>query len=259
MYFWTTTYLRLWRWAAIKPDKYDERERPFELKPVPVMIGILLLACVGWLYFHYRHSLSIHHAIVVIQTAGVYGILVAILLMAILCVLPVPSEFLIVANMIIYGVGWGLFYSWIGAIIGAVLAMYLTRFFGQPYVRRLLPEKRQQQVNEWVSQRGTLGLFALRFVPFVPFHALNYIAGLLDIQLWPFVWTTALGIVPFDLVMGALFMGVSHGTAIWYVWASIPFAILLALGVVFRKKWFVSMTVASELKESSESGQSPDP
>lgn len=237
------------RWAAIKKDRFDERERPFELKPIPVFIGVLLLAGVGWLYFHYRHSLSIHHAIIVIQSAGVYGILVAILLMAILCILPVPSEFLIVANMIIYGVGWGLFYSWVGAVIGAVFAMYLTRFFGQPYVRRLLPDKRQQQVNEWVLQRGTLGLFALRFVPFVPFHALNYIAGLLDVDLWPFVWTTALGIVPFDLVMGALFMGVSHGAAIWFVGAAVPFAILLVLGVIFRKKWFAAVKGTSTEEE----------
>ncbi|PWI57159.1 TVP38/TMEM64 family protein [Sulfoacidibacillus thermotolerans] len=247
------------RWAAIKPDGADERERPFELKPIPVLTGVLLLAGVGWLYFHYRHSLSIHHALVVIQSAGMYGILVAVLLMAILCVLPVPSEFLIVANMIIYGVGWGLFYSWVGAVIGAVLAMYLTRFFGQPVVRRLLPEKRQQQVNDWVTQRGTLGLFALRFVPFVPFHALNYIAGLLDIELWPFVWTTALGIIPFDLVMGALFMGVSHGAVIWVLWASVPFAILFILGVIYRKKWFVSVTGTAAIENTSNSDHSTEP
>ncbi len=212
------------------------------MKPVPVLIGMLLLAAVAWVYFHYRHSLSIHHAIVVIQGAGVYGIVVAILLMAVLCVLPVPSEFLIVANMVIYGVGWGLFYSWIGAVIGAVWAMYLTRWVGQPYVKKLLSEERQRQVNSWVGERGILGLFALRFVPLVPFHALNYVAGLLDVKLWPFVWTTAVGIIPFDLFMGAVFIGVSHGMATWLLWAIVPLAALFAVGFLYRKKWLAAFT-----------------
>ncbi len=214
------------------------------MKPVPVLIGMLLLAAVAWFYFHYRHSLSIHHAIVMIQAAGVYGVVVTVLLMAVLCVLPVPSEFLIVANMVVYGVGWGLFYSWIGAVIGAVWAMYLTRWVGQPYVKKLLSEERQRQVNSWVGERGTLGLFALRFVPFVPFHALNYVAGLLDVRLWPFVWTTAVGIIPFDLVMGALFIGVSHGVAAWMLWGIVPLAALFAMGFLYRKKWLAAFTGA---------------
>jgi len=215
---------------------------------------MLLLAAVVWFYFHYRHSLSIHHAIVMIQGAGVNGVVVAILLMAVFCVLPVPSEFLIVANMMVYGVGWGLFYSWVGAVIGAVWAMYLTRWVGQPFVKRLLSEERQSQVNSWVGERGTMGLLALRFVPLVPYHALNYVAGLLDIRLWPFVWTTAVGIIPFDLVMGAAFIGVSNGMAPWLLWGIIPLVLLLAVGFLYRKKWLTAFTVTTSTEQPSTPG-----
>lgn len=217
---------------------FNQDDRPFELKPIPVIIGMFFLLLVVFLYFRYRHTFSIDHLALVIQNAGVWGIAAAILLMAILCIIPVPSEALIFVYMGIYGVDWGLFYSWIGAIIGAIAAMYLTRFFGQPLVRRFLPVQRQLQVNDWVARRGTLGLFALRFAPFVPYHALNYVAGLLDIRLWPFVWTTALGIIPFDLAMGGLFLGISKGLVTWLIFGVFAVLLLAALGFVFRKKWF---------------------
>ena len=222
----------------IKKDLFNQKDRPFELKPIPVIIGMLFLVLVVWAYFHYRHTFSIHHILAVIQGSGGLGIGIAIALMAFLCIIPVPSEALIFVYMGIYGVGWGLFYSWIGAIIGAVIAMYLTRFFGQPLVKRFLPEERQVQVNEWVARRGTLGLFALRFAPFVPYHALNYVAGLLDVKLWPFIWTTALGIVPFDLAMGGLFFGISKGLVVWLAFGLFAMAVLVVFGFIFRKKWF---------------------
>ena len=225
----------------INKDLLNPKDRPFELKPIPVIIGMLLLLLVVWEYFHYRHTFSIHHLLATIQGAGALGIGIAILLMAILCIIPVPSEALIFVYMGIYGVGWGLFYSWVGAVIGAVVAMYLTRFFGQPLVKRFLSVERQVQVNEWVAKRGTLGLFALRFAPFVPYHALNYVAGLLDVKLWPFVWTTALGIVPFDLAMGGLFFGISKGLVVWLAFGILAIAVLVFLGVIFRKKWFGGM------------------
>ncbi len=242
----------------INKKLFDQKDRPFELKPIPVIIGAVALLVVLWLYFHYRHYFPMRHLIRLIQNSGGWGIGIAIALMAILCIIPVPSEALIFVYMGIYGVGWGLFYSWVGAIIGAVVAMYLTRYFGQPFVRRFLPEERQIQVNEWVARRGTMGLFALRFAPFVPYHALNYVAGLLDVRLWPFVWTTALGIVPFDLAMGGIFLGISSGLLVWLALGVFAVAVLMILGFIFRKKWFAIFYSGTNDEECSRLASRPE-
>ena len=234
-------------------DEIKERrvDRPFELKPLPLAIGLVLFAASVWGFFHYRHDLE--HAVRIVQSFGFSGILFAILIMAILCVIPVPSEFFIVATAEVFGVGWGLFYSWIGAIIGAVAAMYLTRWMGQSWIRRMLPEERQRQVDEWIRRRGTLGLLTLRFVPFLPYHAANYVAGLLTVRLWPFVWTTALGIIPFFLGMGAFLLGFSSGM-LPAVWAGAGMlAVLGFLSYTFRKKW-----LAAFAGEPSGDGLAPD-
>ncbi len=235
------------RCAAITDRNYEDGGRPFELKLIPLIIGTLTLVLAIWAFYHYRHV--IEHVSLIIQSLGVDGIIVSVIIMAVLCVLPVPSEFFIVIDMEVYGVAWGLFYSWIGAIVGAVAAMYLTRWLGQPLVRRMLSAQRQQQVDQWVSKRGTLGLFALRFVPFVPFHALNYVAGLLNVTLWPFIWTTAVGLIPFELFMGGIFLGISHGIASALI---VGVFVLLALGAVtyfFRKKWLAAFSVNSDGQE----------
>jgi uncharacterized membrane protein YdjX (TVP38/TMEM64 family) len=219
----------------------DSEERPFEWKPVPILIGVVLVAAAIAAFFRYRHALM--HLEVVVQSFGFAGVVFAVIVMALLCILPVPSEFFILINMEIYGVFWGLLYSWIGGVLGAVAALYLTRWIGQGLVRRMFSERRQRQIDEWIKRRGTMGLLALRFVPFVPYHALNYGAGLLTVNLWPFVWTTALGIIPFDLWMGGVFLGISHGVIPALIGGLGVLAVIAVLSYVFRKKWLAAFSM----------------
>ncbi len=208
-----------------------------------------------WGFFHYRRQLT--HAVFLIQSFGLYGVGFSVLLMAVLAVIPVPSEFFVVVNMEVYGVFWGLLYSWIGAIIGAVWAMYLTRWLGQTWLRRwlvrLLPPERQRQVDDWVTRRGAIGLLTLRFVPVVPFHVINYVAGLLNVGLWPFVWTTAVGIIPFEILAGGVFLGISGGLIPGLIVGAVALAGLGGLSYVFRARWHAAQAREAE-SESADSG-----
>jgi uncharacterized membrane protein YdjX (TVP38/TMEM64 family) len=58
-------------------------------------------------------------------------------------------------------------------------------------------------------------LLLLRLVPAFPFVVVNIACGVIGVKLWPYVWTTALGIIP----------GV-----IAYAWAGASFADILAQG-----------------------------
>lgn len=238
------------RCAAISKHKKPIRvhDRPFEWRPGPVAVGVLLVVLSIWGYFRYRHI--IEHAVHAIQVFGPLGVVIDICLMALLCIIPLPSEFFIVLNMTVYGVGWGLFYAWIGAITGAVAAMYLTRWTGKNWIRGMFPEERLLQVDKWVKRNGTLGLLSLRFVPFLPYHAANYVAGLLPVRLWPFVWTTALGIVPFFLGMMAFGLGLSsNGLVPGLIVGFSFFVILAASSYVFRKKWLAAISIDEEADE----------
>lgn len=220
------------RCAAINERLTRDYDRPVQWRVVPVVAGVLLVAVSVWVFVIYRDSFS-----TLIQSFGVFGVVVAIFLMTLLCIIPVPAEFLIVVNMEIYGIGWGLFYSWSGSVLGAIVAMYVTRWLGQARVRRLFSNERQQQVDNWIKRRGTMGLLVLRFAPFVPYHVLNYVAGLMNVRFWPFFWTTCLGLVPFYLWMGGVFLGFSHGMWPAIISALIALAILGLASYFLRKRW----------------------
>lgn len=223
------------RCVAISWLTHGQGDRPPTFKPTPVVLGAILLALALWLSYHYRHD--IEHLVLVVQSLGFYGVAIAVVAMAFMCIIPVPSEFLILINIEMYGVFWGSFYSWIGAVIGGVAAMYLTRWHFQPLYRRMLSEARQNQVDEWVRKRGTLGLLGLRFTPF-PFHALNYIAGVLGIRFWPFLWTTAVGLIPFYIFIGGAALGVTHGVVPAIITGVVVVGVLLFMSLYAKNKWF---------------------
>ncbi|UOF90701.1 VTT domain-containing protein [Fodinisporobacter ferrooxydans] len=218
-------------------EKTSANRHSKDLAQKTMVIGTIVTVILFALYFYYVHTGKITPFIKSFQNLGIYGIALAILLLAILCVLPVPSEFLIVMNMEMYGIWFGTLYSWLGGIIGAVAALYLTRWLARPLVERMA-SKYLSQVNHWLHNRGSTGLLAVRFIPFIPYHLVNYIFGVMRIRLWPFVWTTALGILPFDLAMAGIFSGFRHGTLLWGAVGVAIFALLSVLGFVYRKRIF---------------------
>ncbi len=146
---------------------------------------------------------------------GAWAPCLMILLMTLHCVTFLPSEILMAANLILFGSVIGTFYTWLGGMLGAYLAFFLARRFGRPLVQRFVPARALSRFDAFVEQRGALGLLLLRLIPFVSFNALNYGSGLTRISIWNFTWTTAIGILPFEVMFALVYHSVSsHTTAL---------------------------------------------
>lgn len=91
-------------------------------------------------------------------------------------ILPVPGEFISIALMEIYGPIWGGVYSWIGGVLGAVGALYVTKWIAKPFFSKLA-QPFLQRVEEFTKRHETFGLLLIRFVPLVPYHFVNYAFG----------------------------------------------------------------------------------
>ncbi len=164
-----------------------------------------------------------------IQATGGWGVVAAILLMAFFCIIPVPSEFLIVLDMKVFGVWWGALYSWSGSILGSIAVFLLARHVAPNLLKRFISEKHMRQVRQWVGQRGIMGLLLVRVIP-LPFIVVNYTAGIIrSISLWSFIWTTAVGGTPYYVGAGLLFLGVSRSSI---VWIAVGGAAVLAIWVI---------------------------
>lgn len=189
------------------------------------VISILVIVGISGYYLYLVHTGEADGLIHRIRELGWIGIIIGIFVQSIVNILPVPGEFISIALMEIYGPIWGGVYSWIGGVLGAVGALYITKWIAKPFFSKLA-QPFLQRVEEFTKKHETFGLLLIRFVPLVPYHFVNYAFGFLKINIWSFIWTTGLGILPFTIAMSGLYAGVRNGS---FLWGAIGIAIFIGL------------------------------
>lgn len=167
-----------------------------------------------------------------VLSLGVWGPIFLILLMILHSLTFIPSEIITLADLAIFGPVWGFVYSWIGSMLGAYFAFYLAKFVGRPVVDRFVSKRMRNRFDFFVDRHGVGGLFVLRLIPIVSFNALNYVSGFTSISLWQFTWTTALGILPMNILFAVLY----HTTyGIRYALVALTVVGLVMLIILFLK------------------------
>lgn len=76
----------------------------------------------------------------------------------------------------------------------------------------------------------------LKALPLVPYHLINYTAGILRVNLMAFLWTTALGTLPYTISINSLFAGLRFGRFIPLIIGGTLFILSTILSIVFRRK-----------------------
>jgi uncharacterized membrane protein YdjX (TVP38/TMEM64 family) len=170
-----------------------------------------------------------------IRHLGGYGIILGIIIQAMVNAIPAPGEFVSVFLIEIYGPVAGGFYSWIGGILGAFLAYHLSTWIARPMIEPLA-KPYLKKADQWLQKQGKLGLLLIRFVPLVPYHFINYAAGILRVNKKAFIWTTAVGILPFTISVSILFAGFRSGGFFSFMLSAILFSLSFTVSVVLRRK-----------------------
>lgn len=206
-----------------------------EDKPLNIRNGFRLISSFGvilicmslvvtFLYFDRHGALSVP-----LRSWGIWGVILAVLLMALLSVIPIPAEFLLVLNMKVYGVPYGIFYAWIGTMIGTLTTFVIARYLGAPLVKHWVSEQNWTKVEMWVKRRGARGLLLARLLP-IPAPIVNYAAGLMkSISLWNYLWTAAVSIWPYYIGAASLFVGIPNRFA---PWIALGVALLFSLWIM---------------------------
>jgi uncharacterized membrane protein YdjX (TVP38/TMEM64 family) len=165
-----------------------------------------------------------------VRSAGPWAAVASIGLMILHSFVPFPSEFIAVANGMVFGFAKGVAVTWIGAMAGAVLAFGLVRFLGRPLVLKKLSEKQEHRLEEWMDLRGTDALLIGRLIPAISFNLMNYGAGLSPVSWWTFLWTTGLGILPLTILMVGAGERIDE-IPLW-AWALLVLAAFFFVGIV---------------------------
>lgn len=122
---------------------------------------------------------------------GVYTVAVAFLF---------PSASLLtLLGGFLFGALHGTLYTVIGATIGATIAFIFVRYIFGNQLQKIYAVQ-LDRFNKMLKRDGISYLLFMRLIAVIPFFVANICAGLTNVSLISFMWTTLIGIIPGSLI-----------------------------------------------------------
>lgn len=197
---------------------------------------LIALAIGGWLWLRARGidlaEMSAADVEAMVKGWAPWTWLGSIALMVLHSFVPLPAEIIALANGMLFGPWWGIAITWLGAMLGAVLAYGLARTLGRPAARAFIPARHWARLAAVPVGAGPL--LVIRLMPVISFNLVNYAAGFLGVPWWRFLWTTALGILP--IVVTMVVLGRELMAAPWWIWGAFALACVILLALLRRAK-----------------------
>jgi len=149
---------------------------------------------------------------------------------------PIPGTAIDAVNGLLFGPWLGTLYSMIGLITGSVLVMLLTRKFGRPLMERFIDPSSIERIDRLVERRGSLVIFLIFLLPFLPDDAICFLAGLTAIPILELVLIAMIGRFP-SVFLANLLGSQVHTFALWqWILLGVIFTILAGFVLRYRVK-----------------------
>lgn len=200
--------------AAVNPIRNQSNEpNPNGSSLMNFLKIAIIVALVGgsiWLLIEHREWFT-DPALIKSQIVGwgAWGPIVYMLLYAVGPSFLVPGAVMTIAGGLAFGVAWGSVYSLIGGDIGAMVAFAAGRFLGKSFVERVIGRRFESMMHR-IAKHGFAIILYLRFVPVIPYNALNLLAGASPITFNDYFWATMIGMIPGTILYAFL------GDALWH-------------------------------------------
>ena len=152
--------------------------------------GLIILAFVTsviLVLFIARHSSTIESSL---QTVGIFGPIISILLYGVLSITPIPSDPLTVINGAIFGPIAGSFISWLGNNLAAMIEYFIGEKIGMASNF----EKNRKKLPFGLGKFPVNSIWFLIFGRFFPEFGgkiVSVTGGLYKVPIWRYIWTAA--------------------------------------------------------------------
>ena len=142
-------------------------------------------------------------------------------------VAPIPSSVITIANGVVFGPIWGGILSWSSMLLGASLCFWLSRRIGKPFAARVVGPP-LQRAEGFFKRYGLYAIFLIRLLPFVPFDAVSYAAGLVGVPYGRFLVASGIGLIP-SVVIYSYFGPIVVTNHLWLLPLGLCVTVVLAL------------------------------
>jgi uncharacterized membrane protein YdjX (TVP38/TMEM64 family) len=143
--------------------------------------------------------------------AGFLGLVLAMIIQSIIS--PIPSELVLglagASYSKFYGLELGIFYAFIFSFIGSIfgaLFCHQIGFYLEKFVEKRVTKEEIDLFKTWIEKHGLMAIIVTRLIPFIPFDAISYVAGIVKMNRKIFLVGSTIGLIPrilFYLLLGA--------------------------------------------------------
>ena len=223
--------------------KKETKESIVKLLGSALAIGVLLLA-VFLIFKHFGITeLTREQIQEYISSTGAIAPLVFILASFLqVTFVPIPSTVTILAGCFMFGAPLAFVYSYVGIMLGALLAFALGRLIGRPYLVWVAGSK--VEADSWIAKlkgRENVFLFFAFLFPLFPDDLLCSVAGMLPVKFSTF---TIMQLITRTTAIGATLLFMSGEIIPYEGWGLVVIAFLVILALA---AFVLSMKYAEEL------------
>jgi len=168
-----------------------------------ILFVILVVISLGLLYYIYFINKTILYRFVVewfvnpVFLLGFIGIILFIVIMAVQgLIVPLPSEIVLLATGMIWGIFLGGFMGIIGSMAAGILCYYISKRGGRPLAEKLVGERAINLADDFINKYGIWAILIARFLPFIAFDPISYASGLVDMEIKRYSLGTLVGSIP---------------------------------------------------------------
>lgn len=222
----------------------------FEAKTIGFIILFVILVIVSLylLYYIYFVDETFLYRLVVdlfvnpIFLLGFWGIFLFLIIMGIQGLLvPIPSEIVLLAAGMIWGIVWGGIMGVIGSMTAGLLCFYISKKGGRPLAEKFVGADTLEMADNIIHKYGTGAIIIARFLPFVAFDPISYASGLVDMDIKKYSFGTLLGSIPRAFFYS--FLGASLGINPPIDFKSIPLNEIEEQAAYFNQVLFIILAV----------------
>ncbi|KUG09631.1 TVP38/TMEM64 family protein [Solirubrum puertoriconensis] len=132
-----------------------------------------------------------------VQQFGYWGPVVLVLAMiAQMFLVVINNALLILVAILAYGPVWGAALAWAGVIITSSVGYWIGRGLGEAFVTRLVGQKNEKKVADFVERYGLGAVAVARLTPIISNDAISFVAGVARMGYFKFIGVTAVAILP---------------------------------------------------------------
>ena len=188
----------------------DKKKRAHAIIRLSVL-ALIIIGVPAVLFFNYRDTLfnaewlsQLPVLLSRYKRQAVFILIALQILQVIICIIPgQPIQF---AASYMFGIAKGYLISIAGAVIGAFIAFYISRFLGKDAVCTLFGrEKIEDYRRKLNSGRGLMAVLLIYLIPGIPKDLTAYAAGISDMRIRPFLLVSTIGRSP--AMLGSLLIG----------------------------------------------------